>query len=538
VEALITALLAVCSRLIGTSSIVSIKNDWSEPLVFWGMVCGITGAMKSTTLSVITKPLVRLQAQSEFEYARDSQQWKEAAAAAAKNGEEFTELEPLKVEYFIDDASFESVGQAHKENPRGILVLQDEIDAFYAGFNKHRGGKGDDAQRWLPLSGGAPIKVNRLSRKLFVEKTCVAIVGTIQPDTVIPILRDPKSNISGMNARWNYCNVPFPSALDYSNDDGAIANLQSILLDLYKKLLLLPGGEFGEDGQLQQTNYLLSQESHDLWHKRWMPYIVPLCEGEHHQGYRAVLAKQRGFAARNAGLLYLVDSAMSGQDRPSRFIPLEKTKGGIAIAQFFINQAKGLYGLAGTESQDQDWTPILIRLKDASLRAADTDGWITPRDAKRKTRLVTSSDHAKSIFAQFLEAGIGELDTSSGSAKWRWTDTVATVATEVKNPVDNVANVDKLTGDWLSGVDKQMTKSADTVDTVDKVENSEVPETKLEIGQTITITGGVHKGSYLVLEIGTLYNGETLMTLLNKDNYPLAMTLESLIQTGYTIEPA
>jgi hypothetical protein len=337
-----------------------------------------------------------------------------------------------------------------------------------------------------------------------------------------------------MNARWNYCNVPFPSALDYSDDDGAIANLQSILLDLYKKLLQLPGGEFGEDGQLQQTNYLLSQESHDLWHKQWMPYVVPLCEGEHHQGYRAVLAKQRGFAARNAGLLYLVDSAMNGQDRPSRFIPLEKTKGGIAIAQFFVNQAKGLYGLAGTESQDQDWTPILIRLKDASLRAADTDGWITPRDAKRKTRLVTSSDHAKSIFAQLLEAGIGELDTSSSTPRWRWTDTAAA---KTKSPVDSVANVDKLTGDWLSDVDKPMTKGADTVATVDKVENSEVSETILEIGQTITITGGLHKDSVcMVLEIeAPSSNGETGIVLL-KNNYPLAMNLSTLFRSGYRIE--
>jgi hypothetical protein len=450
VEALITPLLAICSRLIGTSSIVSPRNGWTEPLVFWGMVSAITGSMKSATLATVMSPLIRFQAQAEHQYEKAMDQWNADRVDAKKHEEEFELPEPKKVEFYIDDATFEAVGQGHKENPRGILLFIDELDAFFAGHNKHRsGGKGDDAQRWMSLNGGAAIKVNRLSRKLFVEKTCVPIVGTIQPETIIPILRDTKSNTSGMNSRWNYCNVPFPSPLDYTEDDTAILDLQSLLLDLYKRLMKLPGGVISGDGTLEQTTYLFSQDGYQVFHKEWMPYIVQSWDREQHQGFKAVLAKQRGFAARNVGLLYLINRAMNGDLDPARRIPVEQVKGGIAIAQFFCNQAKGLFGLAGIESQDQDWTPILMRLKEASLKAIDSDGWITPRDAKRKTRLVTSSDHAKSIFAQLHEAGIGELDTSTSSPRWKWTE----VEGKPESAETAVDNVDKLTGDWLSGVD-------------------------------------------------------------------------------------
>jgi len=89
VEALITALLSVCSTLVGTSSRVFMSQSWDECLVFWGMISGPTGSMKSTTLSLITKPLIRMQAQAEFRYIQAMDQWSLSKRDAEKNKEEF-----------------------------------------------------------------------------------------------------------------------------------------------------------------------------------------------------------------------------------------------------------------------------------------------------------------------------------------------------------------------------------------------------------------------------------------------------------------
>lgn len=467
VEALITALLSVCSTLVGTSSRVSISQTWHECLVFWGMISGPTGSMKSTTLSLVTTPLVKMQAQAEYRYIQAMEQWSLSKRDAEKNKEEFDDPEPLKREYYIDDATFEAVGQTHKENPRGMLLLQEEIDSFYSSMNKHRSGKGDDQQRWLSLNGGSAIKVNRLSRKLFIEKTSVGIIGTIQPDTVLPILRDQRNNVSGMNSRWNYCNVAFPSALNGTDDPESIIELQELLLTLYERLLTLPGGDVNEYGNIEQTSYLFDGDAYNFFHTEWKPPIVRACESEQHPGYKGVLAKQRGFAGRNAALLHLIGSVVDNR-MPSKLIPLDRARGGVAIAQFFCNQAKELYGIAGIESEDMDWTPVLIRLKEASIAVAAADGWISPRDAKRKTRLVRSSDHAKSIFAQLHEAGIGELDTSAPTPRWRWVDRV-----ETKDGADTVANVDTLRTDWLLDVAANVDKGVAAAAAVDAVDNKD-----------------------------------------------------------------
>jgi len=456
VEALVTAILSVSASIIGTSSKISPKNTWSEPVVFWGMIVGGTGAMKSAALSAVTDPLIRLQAQEERRFESAHEAWEQAKKEAEKEKEDFSDSEPDKKEYYLDDATFEAVGNAHKENLRGFLMLLEEMDAFFTGMNKYRsGGKGDDLQRWLAINSGKPIKVDKLSRKLFVEKTAVSFIGTIQTETVLPTLRKTENNISGLNGRWNYCAVEFPCPLTaVENDEQAIVDLQILLTQLYKRLAQLEGGDRNEDGVLNQIQYLFTQESYDFWMNEWMPYIVPPSRNHVHSGYKSVLAKQRGFAARNAAIIHLIQGALSNK-KPSRFVPLDMVRGGVAIAQFFCNQAKALYGIAGVESsEDTEWTPILLKLKEASLAATATDGWIKPRDAKLKTRLIKSSEQAKSIFAQLHESNIGELDTSGKTPSWRWVDI------KEEPPVYNVNNVNKSCSDWVEPVYKDVNKTS------------------------------------------------------------------------------
>lgn len=463
-EALLTTFLASFASVVGTSSVVRLSNSWKEALVTWTAVVEESGSMKTPAQEVILDPLIRLQAEAEREYKKAMEFWEENRRAALKNQEEFEDAQPIKRELYLDDLSFEAISHIHNENPRGFLVYQDELDAFYAGQNKHRGGKGDDSQRWLSLNKGGALKVNKLSRKAFIEKTAVSITGTIQPLTAFVHLRDSKKNNSGMNARWNYCAVKFPSPLDADeSDETAILELQDMLYKLYKAAMQLPGGLKHEDGSINQVEYLLSKPAYEFFHRQWKPYIVRRWESENDAGFKTVLAKQRGYAGRNAALLHLVSACM-GELKQTKFISEVHARGGAAIAQFFCDQAQWLYGLAGMDSKESDeteWTPILLKLKEASLAAKANDGWIGTRDARRKTRLIKSAAHARQVFAFLYESGIGELDTSGSTPKWKWVE-----GSSIKS-ADTADIADTLCPTWLSAADIAADMDADTLTEVE-----------------------------------------------------------------------
>ena len=56
---------------------------------------------------------------------------------------------------------------------------------------------------------------------------------------------------------------------------------------------------------------------------------------------------------------------------------------------------------------------------EARLRDIDTGkGYITPRDAKRKTRLVSSGDHARKLFRVFVAQGKATFDEELSQFRW------------------------------------------------------------------------------------------------------------------------
>jgi hypothetical protein len=80
----------------------------------------------------------------------------------------------------------EAVADVHSKNPRGLVVVKDELSGWVASLNAYRQGKGDDKQFWLSVNSGSLVKVNRKGspEPLIVRRPCVAIVGALTPSNL------------------------------------------------------------------------------------------------------------------------------------------------------------------------------------------------------------------------------------------------------------------------------------------------------------------------------------------------------------------
>ena len=164
--------LVVAAGAIGNSRVIRLKQDWTEPASIFAAVVSPSGAMKSPALNMAAKPLQDLD---------------------SPTGRTWTA-----------DVTVEQLARLLAGNPRGLLLVRDELSAWVKSMNQYKQGKGADRQFYLSVWGGAPVKVDRVGAgtptSISVPHPCLSVVGCIPPD-VIPHLDDQSGQEDGFLPR-------------------------------------------------------------------------------------------------------------------------------------------------------------------------------------------------------------------------------------------------------------------------------------------------------------------------------------------------
>jgi hypothetical protein len=184
------------------------RDDWSVVSNLWGASIGGPGTLKSPAITAAMKPLRRLSRRAEGEYAtakiaaavqaeirkaRLDAIRKELAAAMKTGGDGDglrVELErllaeqaaPIKKRYVTNDSTTEKLGELLIENPRGLLLLRDELTGWLHAMEKP-GRESDRAFFLEAWEGIGAYEVDRIGRgSLCVPSLTLSVYGGIQPD--------------------------------------------------------------------------------------------------------------------------------------------------------------------------------------------------------------------------------------------------------------------------------------------------------------------------------------------------------------------
>ncbi|MEM9666488.1 MAG: YfjI family protein, partial [Bacteroidota bacterium] len=196
-EAMLAApCLAVLAASVGNAARVVIKSNWTEQSVLWLAVVSPSGTMKTPSLRTATRPIDRLEMEEREAHEQESQEYQrdledyEALSKDEKKRAAKPQEPGARQRYRCSDITVESLARLHNDNPRGLLVVRDELAGWIGSFDKYSGGS-SDVQAWISMFNGDYLQVDRKSSALPVldiKRPNVSVVGTIQPGVLQGVL--------------------------------------------------------------------------------------------------------------------------------------------------------------------------------------------------------------------------------------------------------------------------------------------------------------------------------------------------------------
>lgn len=172
--------LVAAGAAIGNTYRLAITRTHTQGAVLFACVVGLASSGKSPALELVVDPFERAQ----WRYLQDFKHRQKAWKNEGCQGEP-----PQLRQLVVDDATVEAVAPLLQSNPRGLLMVRDEMAALVTGLNQYKdGGKGSDRQFVLKLWPQATIRVHRVKHEggmpLTVHRPFLGLVGGIQPSVV------------------------------------------------------------------------------------------------------------------------------------------------------------------------------------------------------------------------------------------------------------------------------------------------------------------------------------------------------------------
>ncbi len=361
------ALLAAAGSLVGNARWVSPWLGWSEPPVIWGKIIGSPSAGKSPALKAVTAPLRALErrVRKEAELAHAAwvekvktaeayqKEWEKDVEIAAKAGrtppprplEAIPPEEPHIPRLTINDVTTEALGAMLGRQPRGTLMVRDELAGFLGDMNRYNNGSGD-RPFWLEAYGGGSFSVERLSRgPVSVERLTIGVIGGIQPDRLSALLMKARDD-DGMLAR--FCPVfPLPAEVGVPTRIPDNAMVEAAFTRLYGLEMVTDASE-----ELQPVIVRFDDAARSAMKDYYV--WVRKAEGECTGLISSFMGKTPGMIARIALVLDLMDWAVGPEHTPPSRITLSTfERAHHYVHGYLLPMARRAYAEASTSTEER-----------------------------------------------------------------------------------------------------------------------------------------------------------------------------------------
>jgi hypothetical protein len=411
------ATLACLAGAVGNTRRIMLKASWIEPCIIWAVIVSESGTQKSPAIEFPSSALFRRQKAAFKEYMklkagydqevlRYQAELKEWQNSGRKRREDPPEkpVEPVKVRYVVSDVTVEALGPIQSENPRGVLVVRDELNGWFGSFDQYKGGKGSDTAFWLSAFHGRTYVVDRRTNRvtIVVERASVGILGGIQPGILKKSLGREHCE-DGIAARLLMCSPP-RRAKRWS-DAVISAKLQQELDGVFDRLLALDFGANAEGEKVPvdlpldpdaKSAFVEWADEHGLQQTQFVGDLA------------AAYSKLEGYCARLALVVHLVRQATG--EVATEAIDAKSMEMAIALTEWFKHECRRTYQML-SESDDERAHRELIELIQRH------GGTITPRELRQASRRYRDdSDAAEQALNALQKAGLGVwvTDTHDG----------------------------------------------------------------------------------------------------------------------------
>ncbi|MCL8000231.1 YfjI family protein [Brucella sp. 21LCYQ03] len=264
------AVAALCglASLIGNRIRVAPKqlDDWIEVPNLWGAVIGPPSAMKTPAMQKALGPVYAIQDDMRKQWQADLKaadiddvlgkievrEATKAAAKAYKTGDkdgarailadvskEDEDEQPCP-RIVVNDATVEKLGELLNENPRGLLLVRDELPGFLSQMESEEHAS-DRAFYLEAFNGSGQFTYDRIGRgTVHIANCTVSIIGGVQPSRIAPIVRGAITGTSndGLIQRLQLTVWPDPRTswqwVDRHPDRAARETYEKVFRDIHE----------------------------------------------------------------------------------------------------------------------------------------------------------------------------------------------------------------------------------------------------------------------------------------------------------------
>jgi hypothetical protein len=331
------ASVAFAGAAIGLSVNLTVKAHYTEAPNLYLAIVGPPGKKKSPVLKILARPLYAIDREMREAYRVQMGEYEEERRefeVAKKKGDAGEAPDhPIQVQLTLDDTTREAVAQVHSENPRGLVLIKDELTSLVASLDAYRAGKGDDKQFWLKVNSGILVKVNRKGAKepLIVPQPCVSIVGGLTPD-MLPSIKSHGDD--GWLDRILFAYPEPIASADWSDaviPDGLLEDWSAAIRRLWSRPMTRD-----EDGHARPYFIHLDEGAINLWREWINGHRKEQGDPDFPKSLEGPWSKMEGFAARLALILSQLHQAYDPTDErlPRNVSPLDMW-GARKLADYF-----------------------------------------------------------------------------------------------------------------------------------------------------------------------------------------------------------
>jgi hypothetical protein len=396
--------LVALAGAIGAARFLQMKRTWSVPAPTWIVTVAPSGSGKSPPLKVLTRPhwerdriLLETTRQAMAEYERQAATSKKSSAPEHQNASK-----PPRKSIVIDDTTMEAIVVRLADNPKGLILVKDEVSGLFGSFDAYRQGRGADEQRWMEIYDGRTVKIDRKGEDrptIVVTRPSISIVGTIQPAVLRRVMTQQRRD-SGFAARMLFAmpTVTVPPWTDHDIPGEVEAQYREVI----DRLLNLEAND-------PPVHLTLTPEALALWrvyHDRVGQEIAAANDSglEH---LSSAIVKLRSTTLRFALGIALGNAAEVSQDEAQQLRVVDDVamSAAIEVAGWFMEQ---LHVIHATWRIEADEPTDLIELIERF------GGRTTVRNLMRRTRRFAKAADAKAALDALVANGKGEWKTSAG----------------------------------------------------------------------------------------------------------------------------
>ena len=345
--------LTVASAAIGNSRRLKIRRGYEEGCRIFAAIVAASGDGKTPARNLACGPVYKEQEHVFAVYQEQLKQYQvdleayetaKKAALKAKGHPLPPPVKPVKpvlAHMFVDNFTVEALTRIMVRNPRGTLLIRDELSGWISSLNSYRAGRGDDREFFLSVWSGSPYKADRMNdedQPRFIANPFLSIIGAIPPSK-LPVLDAGNDGEDGFVHRILFT---FPKRLTDRtwNWHGLSAPTEKLWRDIVQKLFAMEMDQ-DEHGEPTPRVVSLAPEACPVWQAWFDAHVAEAESADLDEMLKSFWPKCVAYTARLSLIIHLLRAA-SGE-HVSDDVDVESLRRGLKLVCYFQSHTRAVY---------------------------------------------------------------------------------------------------------------------------------------------------------------------------------------------------